>query len=405
MQIDHITFSKTGGAGVVASLLSSSQKALGHDPRLLTVLDGSLSEFPFKYPSLTIRAALDNFFIARADVPSLTSLSRRGLGELDSEIVRKNSAVHFHWVEGVITPDNLRYISQHSLAAVWTLHDMAPFTGFCHLSHGCRGFETDCTKCPQSRRPFHRSIALSLKKRASTFAPISEKLKIVVPSEWMREKASKSLVFKNFDIQVIRNPVSPVFYSKPKNEYLRKELGIEDKEFVAILVATDLDDPNKRVQKAIEVFLSTFEHRAQRVRLVLIGRSRRDRFHRDPRLDFRGPLGQEAVSDLLSAADVVLSTSMAESSGLTIAEAAAAGTPALVLEGDSGSKELVVDGVTGILTENWRGFGESLVWLASDARRAPELGVSANKFARHHFETESVSQKYLDLYAKNVSDT
>lgn len=398
MQIDHLTFSKSGGAGNVATLLSSSQRAQGHDALLHTVSDGSLSDSPLRHPALSCLAAIDNFVIAKSGVPTLTSLTRRNLGTLALAPLRENSAVHFHWVEGVITLDQLRFVSRRSSSAVWTLHDMAPFTGFCHLSHGCRGFETGCTTCPQSRKPFQKTIEFSLNNRVRDLGPMSEKLKVVVPSEWMREKAAKSLVLKNFEIQVIFNPVSPTFYAKSQNNSIRSSLGIDEGEFVAVLVATDLSDPNKQVRKAIEVFLASLGGKFQKVRLVLIGKVGRGVQIQDSRLDFRGSLRELGVSRLMAAADVLLSTSIAESSGLTIAEAAASGTPALILGGDSGSRELVVDGITGIVAKTWRDFGQCLSWLARDRDRARELGYAASQFS-HRFAPELVSQRYLNLYA------
>ena len=398
MQIDHVSFSKSGGAGIVAGLLASSQLELGHDSRLVTVLEGSISDEPLLHVSLSLRAALDRYVIARKDTPSLASLSRRSGSVLDRKLLRPGASLHLHWMEGVLTTAGIRRLVEESPSSIWTLHDMAPFTGFCHISHGCTGFEKDCSGCPQSRRLFQGKIELSLNSRISELGVLSEKLKIVVPSKWMRIQAEKSRLFKNFDIHLICNPVRPQFFSDRNKISLRSELGILESEFVGILVTSDLDDPNKQVQKAIEAFIASLAHISRSGRLILVGKTQKKSIYLDPRLDFRGTQDEVGLAKLMAAADVILSTSLAESSGLTIAEAAASGTPAIVLATGSGSGELVVDEVTGFLANDWRDLGSLLVKIGLDPANSCPLGISAREFARTNFEATAVALQYLELH-------
>jgi glycosyltransferase involved in cell wall biosynthesis len=398
VQIDHISFSKSGGAGIVADLLAARQLELGNDSRLVTVLDGSLSDQPFRHVDLTIRAAVDRYVISKTETPTLTSLARRSGRALNRRLLRPGASLHLHWMEGVLTTADIRDLVENSPSSIWTLHDMAPFTGFCHLSQGCKKFEKDCSGCPQSRSLFQNRIALSFQNHIRELEVLSEKLKIVVPSEWMRVQTEKSKLFQNFDVHMISNPVRPQFFSDRNKISLRSDLGILESEFVGILVASDLDDPNKQVQKAIEAFIASLGYISRSGRLILVGKTHKKSIGLDSRLDFRGTQDAEGLAKLMAAADVILSTSMAESSGLTIAEAAASGTPAIVLANETGSSELVVDQVTGFLSNNWRDFGSLLVKIGLDGAKSSTLGISAREFARINFEATAVALQYLELH-------
>ena len=154
MQIDHITFSKTGGAGIVAETIAKAQRALGHDVNVQTLVDSDLRSEPLKKPVLTLAAALDEWVLSSHREKTLFSPLRGTLESLDASKIRPDSIVHLHWMPGVMNHQSVKTLLDSGRKVVWTLHDMNPFTGGCHHSHACQQFTQDCSVCPQSKSPF-----------------------------------------------------------------------------------------------------------------------------------------------------------------------------------------------------------------------------------------------------------
>ena len=92
------------------------------------------------------------------------------------------------------------------------------------------------------------------------------------------------------------------------------------------------------------------------------------------------------VNALQRRADVVVQKSTAEGFGLTVAEAMWKGRP-LVASRVGGIEDQVENGKSGVLIDDphdLRAFGEAVVCLLNDSKRAAELGVAArNRVARH----------------------
>jgi glycosyltransferase involved in cell wall biosynthesis len=88
-----------------------------------------------------------------------------------------------------------------------------------------------------------------------------------------------------------------------------------------------------------------------------------------------------------------------ESAGLTIAEGAAQGLPALILSSGTGSEEMLINGETGIIATDWSDFFSAIGHLAMDPARRIEMGRAGAKFADRSFNPVKVAKQYLALYA------
>jgi hypothetical protein len=100
---DHISFSLSGGAEIVAKTLVDYQRDLGHGAHLIVVTDPDFRESPLPDPRLTLAAAVDNCLIARRPATFLIGLTRSQLSSNTVNRMRQDSIVHFHGTEGVVT--------------------------------------------------------------------------------------------------------------------------------------------------------------------------------------------------------------------------------------------------------------------------------------------------------------
>ena len=211
MQIDHVTFSASGGAGQVALTLNKVQIERGQDSKFVSYLDTSLREQPIEFPCLTAKAAFDRYLISNRSKSTLTSVSRASSEIGTASDIRNGSLVHLHWIEGVLRHESVAQMLNSGRRIVWTLHDMAPFTGGCHHSHECLGFQGTCAGCPQVRTVFQRKISRNHQVK-NVFEKHLSNLAIVAPSNWLAERARQSQILRNQPIHVIPNPVRQSFF-------------------------------------------------------------------------------------------------------------------------------------------------------------------------------------------------
>lgn len=325
MRVDHLSFSRSGGAGVVASQLQRGQAKSGVDSQLFTLLDTDLFHEPFSVPRLTARAALDAYLVNSGEKPTLISLFRSA-GSMDTGAVRDDSIIHLHWVEGLVGYSQLKTWLDQGRRVVWTLHDMAPFTGACHHAFECDGYQHSCQNCPQVKSLFRPKVKLNLASKI--LYQKYKNLKLVAPTNWLAQKARASVALRDQEISVIPNPISEVFFESYDRDKSRLKLGFSANSVVGILVANNLMDPNKRVAQVVEVFNRVSRTSRRQLQLVLAGNKGSKFQASSPAVvSWLGALRPAELAKAASAADFVVSFSQAESAGLTMRECGALRLP------------------------------------------------------------------------------
>lgn len=101
---------------------------------------------------------------------------------------------------------------------------------------------------------------------------------------------------------------------------------------------------------------------------------------------------------------VVVQKSLAEGFGLTVAEAMWKGKP-MVAGAVGGIQDQIVDGESGILVppQDLEAFGDAVLGLLLDPRRAEEIGSSAQERVRHDFLGSRHLRQYVDLLERVIA--
>ena len=397
MLVDHVTFSKTGGAGEVANILATAQSGLGIDARLFSLISGDLKSEPFTRPLITLAAALDEYVVSNHSSPTIVSHFRSRLSQLNPQTLRSGSVVHLHWLPGVLAHEQVRKLLAEGRKVVWTLHDMAPFTGVCHHSHGCSNFRGICSDCPQVRNGFRKAVELNLTKKV--FDRIEKNLILVAPTPWMASQARASSAFKNQRIELIENPIRPAFFESAS---VATPTAATDSRFFAsgeslrlTAVASDLTNPAKGIGDLVTI-IKDIRIKNQRVRLQLVG-GRGNTFH-DPALGISW-LGKADVSEMVQIAkgtDLLVSASTAESAGLIVREFGALSVPTLSL-GSGGIGDLIDNKVSGILVRTLGELSTAITSVMQGAISLSKMKGPAAAMASAN-EPSVVARYYLDLY-------
>jgi glycosyltransferase involved in cell wall biosynthesis len=395
--VDHFSFSSSGGAGLVAGLLVKGQVALGIDAELHTVTDASLWDSPWRHPALSIRSSIDKYIISSSSDAPMFSLARRGARSI-SHWPRPDSIIHLHWTEGVFQRRRVVEWLQAGHKVVFTLHDMSPFTGGCHQSLGCKGFEVSCNSCPQSRRIFRPAVESRFVKMPD-LSGFREQIAVVAPSAWMRDQAVRSRHFSKLRTSIIENPIHPSFFQDFDRNRIRSDLQIPPGTFVACSIAAQIDNPAKRIKDCLEVFSDACARAATPGVFLLVGSGSETLAKEYPFTISMGSGGPEHVAQALAASDVLLSGSVAESAGMTILEGMAQGVTSIVIS-NGGSDQILTDARVGHLVADFEEMKSSIIRLMISAAKLPNIELSQNvtRFAADKAGLENVSLKYTALY-------
>ena len=396
MSVDHITFSRSGGAGRVAERICRGQSELGFDASLQTVIDTDLWREPFSAPAHALAAMVDNFAIRAKAEKTPTSLFRGKLSSLSRIAVRETSLLHLHWIEGVVTLEEILKLARSGRQIVWTMHDMIPMTGFCHHSHECLNFENSCQSCPQARRPFRGLVSNALDSKLR-LRETSNQLRIAVPSEWMKNKVRASAIFRNHEVTVIPNPVSNSMLVPASRTEARSRLGIGDEEFVGVSIAEQLDDPGKCVKETVETFFRTMAKLNLKGRYLLIGSGGHKLAAGFDQISLLGKLSSQEISQLAPAADIAITMSEAESSGMTVVEAGLMGVLPIARR-VGGLVEQIDQGNDGYLCESQADLESVLKSLIVDRPKGRSLALAARNKNLAVRTASKAAQSYINLY-------
>jgi glycosyltransferase involved in cell wall biosynthesis len=211
------------------------------------------------------------------------------------------------------------------------------------------------------------------------------------------------LVWRGFlehRIRVIENGiVDPAARAGRDRQEMRRELGVDQDAFVALLVG------HLRPEKRVQLFVrgvAAAQRRVPRIRGLVAGEgSARPQVEADARnVDGVSLLGyRDDVADLVRAADIVCLSSDVEGMSVALLEAMAFGKP-VVATRVGGNPEVVVDGETGFLVppRDEAAFAAAITALAENGARAARMGEAGRARFLSHFTSARMVERYSMLF-------
>ena len=381
MKVNLFTFSSSGGAGKVAKALNEGFTGLGFQSRLIVATSGNLRSSPIERPALTAAAALDQYVLKRSGWNSLISY-QRDKNNVDFQYEDADLTI-FRWMNGLL--GGKKGDSHQAFPnLVWGLDDMNPFTGVCHYSGECRGFETDCSSCPALRSMFSNASIQNLERKMA-FADMHNP-RFVAPTDWINSEFRKSRFAFGRESRKILNPIQSKFFEPFfVDTHTNQKLNV-------LILAHDLDDRTKGVWD-IQPVLTSLQLNPN-VKLTLVGRASRKLAGSLPNAFFTGPVSSELVRTHLNLNDVLLVPSFHENAATVVAEAASQGLPAIVRR-VGGLPEMTNHGKSGILFDT----RDELVHIFDSLNKAmlERLSERSREFSLQ-FQPRVVAQKYAESF-------
>lgn len=334
----------------------------------------------------------------RADGHEVFSFAWSLFNIIRHPLYQEADIIHLHFVSEFL--DYGSFFTKNSKPLVWTLHDMNPFTGGCHLSLGCDKFTGNCEKCPllQGTGNPYLSGRIFRKKLSKIDAPNG--LTIISPSKWLMEKSLQSRLFGGLGHFHIPHGIDTELFRPLERSYSRELLRLPLDKKIILFLSSQL---NRKI-KGLDFLLEALKMLPDKQEYLFfpVGQGN----IREP--DFMETIRHDAVFDdsllaaVYSAADVTAMPSLQESFSLVTAESMACGTPVIAFD-NSGPAEIIVHGETGYLTGpgNIDSFAEGISCLC---RKNNDRNIEKKAVARirDQYGLENQIEKHIGIYEKII---
>ena len=322
-----------------------------------------------------------------------------------NNIVRRVKAynpdiVHIHWVGDGFLP--IRALSRFRRPVVWTLHDLWPMTGGCHLPGTCKRYTESCGCCPRLGSERERDITRLVWEQKERHWKAVE-ITLVAASRWVAECAHSSSLFQRRRVEVIPLGLDLQVFKPVDKSWARRELNWPQEKQIILMGAFNLTtDPLKGFHHMVDSAKILSSHGwAEKAELVLFGDSEPEASPATGlKTTYMGPLHDDRLLSLMySAADTFVCPSKQETFGQTVLEAMACGTSCVAF-GTGGLLDLVENGVTGYLAEaqNTADLARGIAWVLEDDDRQRRLSQASREKVDKHFSSVQVAHRYADLY-------
>jgi glycosyltransferase involved in cell wall biosynthesis len=227
---------------------------------------------------------------------------------------------------------------------------------------------------------------------------------VIVPSKSMMKVLEEHFNFTS-PVEVIPNGLDLTPFRSARQPVDRSVFGFNNDHVIATYVGRL--SPEKNLSLLIRAFygvVMTYEH----VRLLLVGdgpdRENLENQIKHMRITdkvyFTGMVEYEYIPAYLAACDFFVTPSYSETFGMSTAEAMAAGKPVLGLDAP-GSRDIIEDGVTGLITtDDVAVFTAKLVHLSIENELRKQMGINAMQASKKYdiqTTTDSLLQHYQRL--------
>ena len=265
---------------------------------------------------------------------------------------QKPDVIVANWINGFITVQQLKELSELTGAPViWYLLDMSPFTGGCHFSWSCLGYQYKCGSCPAliSSNVSDASHQLWLYKEKYTK---DLDLTVVSGTQWLKDQSVSSSLFGHKKQHKIMLSVNEEVFKPVEKSKARSLLGINDDAKVLFFGAKSIAEKRKGMEylfKALDALVPLLMNKRINVLLLIAG----NEVDIDPKInDYyqKHYLGYIHNDEMLVAAyqssNAYLSPSIEDSGPMMINESMMCGTPVVAFN-IGVSNELVINKETG----------------------------------------------------------
>ena len=404
------TSERTGGAAVAASRLMKALNNNGVKAKML-VRDKESDALTVvglpKSPMLHWHFLWERFVIF-----CRLHFSRKHLFDIDiantgSDITRlrefqEADVIHLHWInQGMLSLNGIRKILQSGKPVVWTMHDIWPATGICHLTLGCHYFVNRCANCKYLSGGGGNNDLSSRIWRKKQQMQADENIYYVACSRWLESEAKSSALLKGQKITSIPNPIATHIYKKGNQQEARQRLGLPLDKKLILFASQRVTNAYKGMSYLVEACRQL----GDLFEVVILGGHAEEVVEQLPMKAH--PLGyvndEQRIVDVYNAADVFVLPSLSENLPNTIMEAMACGVPCVAFKVGGIPEE--IDHLKNGYVAAYRDaadLAKGIQWVLQEADYEALSQQAVHKVTQCYSQ-QSVALKYLDVYQQAMA--
>ena len=358
-----------------------------------------------------------NFCAERAVIFAANRFSRQNLFKMSiantgTDITKTREfqdadIIHLHWInQGLLSLRTLRKIFDSGKPVVWTMHDMWPMTAICHHAYGCQHFKTACKQCPFLRHGSEHDLSNRIFRKKQRTLEHARNLTFVAVSQWLAALSRESALTGRFTTEVVPNVLSLSRFTIVDRLDARSALQVNEP-YVIAFGAARIDDPIKgfdHLLNALRALIDKQQFQPADVRLLLFGNIR------DASLLTQIPVpythlgyidDEDQLSQVYSAANATVSSSLYETFGQTLIEAMACGSIPVSFD-SSGQTDIVQHLQTGYLARRLDDddLAEGIAWALRSTLSPQQLRHSATR----RYSESVVTRQYISIYEQIVAN-
>lgn len=389
------TLENIGGAAVIANSLFTALKNKKFNSKML--VGSSQTDDVDVDIIMQDYTEFQNIFREYGKYNGLSDLTNLSFFKIfDHQFYKEADIIHFHNLHGdYFNPVALPEITSLK-KCVWTLHDMQSITGHCAHSFNCDKWLKGCEKCPDLNiYPDIKMDSANYLWNIKKSIYLNSYLKIVCPSNWLKEKVEKSIL-GHFDTRLIYNGVDPYIYNKTDKNFARKKIGLPEDKIILCFSANGVNGNPWKGGDALSEIIKYYSNN-DKVRFLVIGdENYPDYFSNTINAGF--VIDKKKMALLYSASDLFIYPSRADNCPLVILEAMACGLP-VISSNTGGIPELIRHMKTGYISE-YDNIKDMIagIDLLIQMKDNSEMQIEAYNLVREKFTIEKMVSSYIDLY-------
>jgi len=418
MKVVHISnFDLSGGAAQSSNRIHNALLTQGVDSKYLVQLKSSSSNLVAGYNESIIqkyyslgRSYYETF---HRKIFTYEHLGKFSFGSIGIDITRHKfvldaDIINLHWINnGFISLTSLEKILALNKPVVWTLHDMWAFTGGCHYSGECNKYKTECNICPHLKisNPNDSSNRIFNSKRSFYD---NKNLSFITSSNWLRDEAKSSALLKIKEILTVNTPIDIIKYNPADKKQSKSDLKLDPNKLHILFGTWSIKDKRKGfylLKEAINI-ISKSNNTQKEIELLVFGRADTTELNLPFKVHSFGRISdEEMISQIYSAADFSVVSSLEDNLPNTVLESLSCGTPVVAFN-IGGIPEMIDHKENGYLVEKLTGESLSigLNWMITNYDLLEKLSVNAYGKVLNNYTYERIGKIYKAKYEEILNE-
>lgn len=225
-EVIHISTGHEGGAGLAARRLNAALNAQHINSKFVALENSGYTPgnhefcvkrtFWQKLVGGTI-AKIQNK-VSKKVFFSIFSVNILTINKLLNIAETSHPIIHIHNWFNIVSQKQIIKFLDAGFPVVLTMHDQRIFTGGCHYSFECQGFQKNCNDCPIIAAGWKHWPSRVIKKAKRLPNALDSNFQLIAPSKWILEQAQKSSLVGSSRIHFVPNTLHVLPESRNKSK-------------------------------------------------------------------------------------------------------------------------------------------------------------------------------------------